>query len=114
MLKEVKFKDKKEFIQALMDGRTFNVGENTVLVHYDSTKSNPFRYGDAVLDGVWDYYSNLQEVLPDPIKEKQWQMYKPGIGISKCTPNYYSQERLNKDFKASDGWIKLNMIEVTL
>lgn len=73
----VKFSSKKEFAQALIDGRKFKPsGDYTIL--YDEGYSNPFRYNSNTVHGVslaegWIHWRSpdLKEIIEE--EEVRWE-----------------------------------------
>jgi len=73
------FKNKREFAQALLDGRKFKIRHpgsgilDSDIIKFDEEHTNPFRYGDDILNGSWSDYRNLYEVIV-PFKPNRGDM----------------------------------------
>ena len=63
------FKSKKEFAQAMLDGRVF-VNANGSKYFYDETKNQPFRLNASSLHVAWDDYNQVHEVT-EPFKPEE-------------------------------------------
>jgi len=57
----MKFNTKKEFAEALLEGREFKSCDN--IIRFDENHAEPFRYGDDPIMGAWSGME-LEEILP--------------------------------------------------
>ena len=60
----IKFKNKKEFIQALLAGRKFIIKDDSAIIRYEDSNSwsNPFRIGMNSIINEWIYFDYLIEI----------------------------------------------------
>lgn len=61
------FKNKKEFAQALINGRQFVLSEDedyNSVMFFDENKTRPFRYNDENLHLGWIYFKDVKEIKP--------------------------------------------------
>ena len=70
------FKNKKEFIKAMMKGRKFTAGMG--VCYYDENELNPFRFIDTGISepiyAYWDNFSIMEEI-------KEWYQEIPKKGV---------------------------------
>jgi len=100
----MKFKSKEEFINRVMKGEKFKASNGDIL-YYSEAYNNPFRHGDASMEGRW--YSITTEdfeiVEPEPKIELRWRVAKNFNDLTEVTSWYYNQKYIDKYYK---GWYK--------
>lgn len=89
------FKSKKEFIEALINGRQFVLPGENGIIYYDETKICPFRYynretkWNTELQGLWNEYDNVTEIK----KEIDWSKVPSGTPVLVSDNNKVYKEK---------------------
>jgi hypothetical protein len=100
----MKFKSKKQMIQALLDGRCFKV--NGEIIYYDESFANPFRHGLGSMVGMWQLYNEdiWEEIKPQhtPIIGGPFDLYQSNV-VEEAKPHHVHQDLIDS-YQAGQAW----------
>jgi hypothetical protein len=71
------FNSKKEFAEALLQGRRFSTPKGNICYYNKNTDNSPFKVSELIdMKGVWDEFANVTEIF-----EPRWYDNIPPQGI---------------------------------